>query len=268
MGQLMRFLKGFVRIRLESKEPERFLKLCAFHGISLYDVVHKDGVYEMEMDVDSFFRLQPICRKSKAGIHIVKKTGMPFFFMKHKKRKAFFIGIVCCICLLFLCSTRIWNIHIEGNHKYSTDSIMNYLSELQIEHGIPRNRIKCSEVASRLREEFPEMVWVSTKIKGTRLFILIQENVDQRVELKKNFVPSDLIADESGRIVHMIVRKGTPVLKVGDFCQKGDIIIKGEIELLDDNQELIRKDYVAADGDILIQREILYNNSFSRNYKK
>ena len=93
MEQVVRLMGGFVRIRLISHTPERFLKLCANHGISFRHLVYRDGSYEMEISVRDFRRLPPVCRKSSSRVHILEKTGLPFFFYRNKKRKAFFIGI-------------------------------------------------------------------------------------------------------------------------------------------------------------------------------
>ena len=52
--------------------------------------------------------------KRGVKIHILEKHGLPFFFYRSKKRKAFFIGIFACgPVFLFGLSGRVWNIDVS-----------------------------------------------------------------------------------------------------------------------------------------------------------
>ena len=269
MEQVVRLAGGFVRIRLISHTPERFLKLCANHGISFRHLVYHNGSYEMEISVRDFRRLQQVCRKSSSHVHILEKTGLPFFFYRNKKRKAFFIGIFCCLMLLLFCSRRIWNIHVEGNCSYSTQNILEYLEQEDIIHGIAKRKLNCSEIAASLREHFPDITWVSARIQGTRLLITVQENTNPDQEIE---TPSeggyDLEANREGTIVHMVTRAGVPVKKVGEICKEGEILVSGCLEILNDSKEVVRYEYVSADADVFIQRQVAYRDTFPLRYKK
>ena len=85
------FWKGSVRIRVTGREPERFFNLCGHHNITLWDVTEHQGCFEMSLLPEDFFRLLPIRRKSGVRIRIQKKQGLPFFYRRSLKRKAFFI---------------------------------------------------------------------------------------------------------------------------------------------------------------------------------
>ena len=63
--------------------------------------------YRDRLQIRDFFRLAPIHRKTKVKIHILEKHGLPFFFYRSKKRKAFFLGLLLlCIGLLLFLSGR------------------------------------------------------------------------------------------------------------------------------------------------------------------
>src|SRR5699024_2138828 len=100
--------------------------------------------------------------------------GLPFFFYRNKKRKAFFIGIFLSFFILCLLSRYIWNIHVEGNLYNSTQSILNYLEEIGVHHGSLKKDLDCGEIAEQMREEFQNMTWVSAKISGSRLILEIK----------------------------------------------------------------------------------------------
>lgn len=266
-GKGIRFLRGYVHIRLISREPERFLYLCGHAGVELWDLLYGEHAYEFCLSVPDFFRLQPYCRKTGSRVLILKKYGMPFFLHRNRKRKAFFLGIFLAGALLFLLSGFIWNIHIEGNHANTTREILNYLETLKIVHGTPKSTIDCPGLAAELRREFPDMIWVSAKIQGTRLILEIKENEDS-YEVPSGEVPADaeaptdLIATKDGIVQSVVTRRGTPQALPGSEVKKGDVLVSGMLEITDDSGEVASRRYVAADADIRLVTQEAYEDSF------
>ena len=103
----MNLWKGFVWIRICGGEQERFLNLCRAKGIILEKLFFTQGELWATVSTKDFFRLSHVRRKAKVHIHILKKQGMPFFFLRLKKRKAFFLGILLCISILIFFSGHI-----------------------------------------------------------------------------------------------------------------------------------------------------------------
>ena len=267
------FWKGSVRIRVTGREPERFFNLCGHHNITLWDVTEHQGCFEMSLLPEDFFRLLPIRRKSGVRIRIQKKQGLPFFYRRSLKRKAFFIGIFLCLAGLYTLSQFIWNIHVEGNYANSTQTILNSLDAAGIHHGSWKKRVDCSQTASYLREQFPNLTWVSAKIEGTQLVLAVKENVDGYVIEEKADDPQNLVAKKEGTVVRIITRNGIPQVLPGDTCQAGDILVKGEIPLVNDSGETYDYSYVHADADIDIETTWYYYDTFPlshtvRTYQK
>ena len=65
----------------------------------------------------------------------------------------------------------------------------------------------------------------------------------------------------------MIVRRGIPVKKPGDSCKKGELLVSGELHIMNDSQQVLRKEYVHADADIFISRQISYYQEFPLKYR-
>ena len=125
MEKILRFLSGYVKIRVRGDQGERFLNLCRSRGVDMRQLSRReDGSLVCFLSVRHFFLLSSIHKKTKVQIHILEKHGLPFFFVRSKKRKAFFLGVLLCMILLFIFSGRIWNIHIEGNVQNSTPEIL------------------------------------------------------------------------------------------------------------------------------------------------
>ena len=263
------FRNGYVKVRIQGEQTERFLNLCRAREIMICDLRREiDQSLTGCFQIRDFFRLSPIHRKTKVKIHILEKHGLPFFFYRSKKRKAFFLGIILCMVLMAFFTGRLWEIDVEGNVRNSTPEIMGFLEQQGIVHGMPRSRISCSEIASEIRENYPDITWVSAKLEGTRLLLTIKEGIFvQNVEKEKNPAACNITAERDGEIVKMITRSGIPLKKVGDTCQKGEILVSGILELKNDSQEVVKYKAVHADADIYIKRQKAYYHEIPMIYE-
>ena len=88
-------------------------------------------------------------------------------------------------------------------------------------------------------------------------FLPFRKKTSQKISGKPT-PPCNLISDLDGKIVNMVIRNGTPLVKTGDICKQGDILVSGEVPILNDSQEVVRVEYVPADADIYVRHQIAY----------
>ena len=115
--------------------------------------------------------------------------------------------------------------------------------------GCPKKRSTVQKLQQLYGKNFPEITWVSARIEGTRLILNIQEGIIPQ-KTNSNTSPCNLLADKDGVITDMIVRRGIPVKKPGSVAKKGELLVSGELHIMNDSQEVLRKEYVHADADI------------------
>ena len=84
-----RYLKGYVRIRLQGYSPERFLNLCRARDIEIWDLKSCGLTYEMNLGLRDFRKLKPLRRKARAHVVILERHGLPFFLYRNQNRKMF-----------------------------------------------------------------------------------------------------------------------------------------------------------------------------------
>lgn len=262
MNDLIRYCRGYVRLLFRGNMPERFLNLCAANQILLWDLQHVEEGYLLSMSVRDFRRVQPLCRKAGARLHICEKRGLPFSFYRSRKRKGFFAGIFLFLGLLYLLSCFIWNIHIEGNHANSTYTILAFLEQQGVHHGIAKKSLSCQEIADSIRQAFPNVTWVSARIQGTRLLIDVKENVDGYRQEEKDEEPCSLTAVRDGTVVSIVTRAGTPAVAEGSVCAAGDTLVNGAVPIVNDAGEIVRYEYVHADADIYMETTYYYYQEF------
>ena len=98
--------------------------------------------------------------------------------------------------------------------------------------------------------------------------ITVQENDIQAGTVKEDQAPSDLVAEHTGKIVSMVTRQGVPLKKPGDTCKKGETLVRGQVEIKNDSQEVVRYEYVDSDADVKIEYQLQYEDIFPLKYQE
>ena len=270
LTSLIRYLKGYLRIRVAGYSPERFLNACSHRGIYIWNLTADQGAYDMYITIKGFHKLKPIIKKTGTKVIITERFGLPFFLHRYRKRKLFFSGAAGCVFLVYLLSLFIWNIDISGNIRYSDDTILTFLESRDITHGMKKSEIDCAGIVKALRKEYNDIVWASASVKGTRLFVQIKENEDSYKNEESDSAiqeqGEDIVADRDCVITEMITRSGTPMVHVGDSVKKGDILVSGRVEILNDSGEVTGYHYLKSDADIRGQTSIVYEERQNLTY--
>ncbi len=152
--------------------------------------------------------------------------------------------------VLFLMSQFIWDISIEGNYHFTDDVLLRFLDQQDIRYGRKKAGIDCDSLEESIRSQYPDIIWVSARISGTRLMIKVKENEVMGVIPDKDDAPRDLVAQKPGRITHMVIRRGKALVAPGDEVEAGEVLVRGAVPIYNDAEELIREQFVRADGDI------------------
>ena len=264
--KIIRFFRGYVKIKVEGYSPERFLNLCSYHQIYMWGLNPCGNAYEMYVNLKGFRKLRPIVRKTHIRVTLIQRCGLPFFIQKYRKRKLFFIGFVSCVYLLYFYSCFIWDIHFEGNEKWTDETLLEFLEKQDISPYMKKSKIDCAQIVRDIRKEYDDIVWVSASIDGSRLKIQVKENEDTFQEVQKEETPNDLIASQDGVITSIITRAGVPQVHVGDTVQKGDLLVSGRVDVLNDAGEVIDYQYRQADADIYADTQMDYEDTISTYY--
>ena len=255
---LYRLRAGYLRVSLKGFSPERFLNLCAANNIVIWDLRYVEDGYQFLITIRDFRRVRPLVRKSHVHLIIMGRYGLPFFLHRNRRRKLYGAGIGAFFLILFLMSQFIWNITIEGNLRFTDDALIHYLSTLDISYGMLKGGIDCDGLEESIRSAYPEIIWVSARVSGTRLMIKIKENEVMGTIPEKDETPRNLVAEKDGVITNLVVRQGKAQVKPGDAVTKGQVLVSGIVPIYNDAEELVNRQYVRADADILAKTEYRY----------
>ena len=260
MNRLIKWWGGTVLVELSGCSPERVINLCGYNGIELWDLVRKEGKYCFYVRCRDFKQLVGFVRKSKNRLIVLEKQGLPFRLRSYRRRKVFAAGIPVCLIILYVLSLHIWEIDFDGNAYFTDELLRKTLIQEGYDTGMRKSQVVCEDLEMKIREIYPEITWVSAQISGTRLYIQIRENTGILTVDESENVPCDLVALQDGVITEIITRSGTPMVKAGDRVTEGQVLVRGVVELYNDSKEKVGEYLVAADGDILAQTVIDYQD--------
>lgn len=269
MVEFLKFLKGYVRIKVWGFSPERFMNLCSNKNILLWDIKKEGDVYYMSISLRGFYKLKPIVKKTGTKAVILKRCGLPFLVPKVLSRKIFVLGLAVCIFFWYWSGRYVWDIKLEGNYMITEDIFMDFLEEQNVHVGMPQNALDIETLEKEIRRRFTEVTWTSARLDGTLLSIQIKENDAPIItELPPKGVGSDLYADLSGTIVSMIVRNGVPKVAIGAQVSEGDLLVEGSIPILGEDGLPFKYQYVDSDADIMVESTLEYSDHILKNYEK
>ena len=257
---------NIIVLKISGEQIERFLNMCSFHKIKLYDVQRKEQNCFLKIHADDFFHLKDICRKTHVKTKIIYKKGIYFFILKYTKKHIFFITAFLSLLVLCISSRFLWGIKIEGNQTITNDLITDYLQEHGIHYGMPLSQIPIYELKTNIRNTYDEIKWISIYLKGTNLHISIRENDTVKPDSNISFSYSDMIASENGIVDSIIVRQGTPMVKAGDTVAKGDILISGKVDIIADDYTIKETYLCHADGDVYLIYDYPIQEQLSLEY--
>ncbi len=251
---LLKYLKGYVRIKVWGFSPERFMNLCGNRDILLWDIVKDGDACYMSISLQNFYKLRPIVKKTGTKVAILQRCGLPFLIPFLSKRKIFILGLCLTVAFWMISSLFIWDIEISGNYQITEDSFMTFLEEYDVRVGMRKEKLDIQSMEKEIRRAFPQITWTSAKLSGTKLLIEIKENdapiITATVEQTQG---SDLVAEYDGKITAMIVRKGVPKVGIGDEVTKGTVLVEGSVPVYNEDATVREYTYVDADADIVLE---------------
>lgn len=267
MWKQQKVFTTYLIVVVKSDSAERFLNMCRNRGIVFWNIKKNEEGFRAKISRKDFLKLREPCRKTRTKVRIQKKKGLRFLMFKYRKHYSFVVGIAISFILLYFCSQYVWDISFEGNYEYTDSNLLKYLSTYQIRPGIPVKKLDCNLIESEIRNQYKDITWVSAEISGTRLVVHIKENDGAADQSTSNESTGDLVATEDGVVSSIITRSGTPLVKSGDTVTKGQILVSGVVDIMDDSKTVIGQKLTRADADIHIQVAMHYTDQLNIAYE-
>lgn len=227
MLSLANRLSGTVQVKICGAMPEKFINLCAAHGIHLWNVRYEADCILACLRLGDLIRVRPFARQTRSRLRIIGKAGLPFYYKRLKRRKMLAAGAVIFCVLLYILTSLVWFVDVQSTGNVPAAVIRQVAAEAGLRQGVWKNSVSVRQVEKRLLATLPELAWVGIRLEGTRAMVEVAEKKLPPAIIN---TPADVVAQKDGLITQVIVFSGTPVVKAGETVQKGDVLIKGVIQ--------------------------------------
>ncbi|MBQ9082532.1 MAG: sporulation protein YqfD [Clostridia bacterium] len=224
MIELVRQLKGYVCFQVCGGAAEPFLNAAAAE-VRLWHMYGTDGGMTACCTAAEYGKAQRIAREQGVRLQILRRRGLPFFWLRMRRRPGAAAGILLFFGLQILLSGYIWQIEIVGTEHIDPEQLRRAALEIGLYEGMPKSRVKLAAARHALLQDVPELAWVTVNEIGCRLEILVRERVIEPEILPEE--PCNLVARISGVILRTQAEGGFAVVQPGDAVQAGDLLVEG-----------------------------------------
>lgn len=243
---LWNYLKGYVIVEVSGYALEKFMNLALKTGISFWNVENKEGKLYICTTIQGFKALKPYAQKSRCRLKISRKIGLPFISFRYRKRSLLVGGGFLFVVLLYILTSFVWLVEVEGNSRISEIDIVNTLTQEGYGVGKFKHSLNLREVEQKLIQTYPDITWTGVKFEGTKLLVQVAETVP-KPKMHDETTPCHLVTKRDALITYIATDKGMPKVKKGDTVKKGEVLVSGEIVLQD---EAMTKKYTHAKGKV------------------
>ncbi len=262
----MKWIKGYIGCYVEGGSWERFMNLCRHHHIPLWEIGKSERRITFEMSAGDYKRLRPFVKKTHVVPHIREKKGVPFILEQAVRDWTFTVGLLFFFFVLRILSQYVWQINYTGQQEYTKETVSKEVTQMGVYVGMPRKRLNCDQIERNLRERYDNMSWVSAEEKGCVLNIKIKEGNVKEEEKQEETAASHLIAPCRGTVQSIVTRQGVAKVRRGDKVKKGQILISGVVDILDDSGAVVRRNGVCAAGEVTLLAEKKFHKSIKKTH--
>src|SRR5690606_35509013 len=152
----------------------------------------------------------------------------PFWLDKLGSRKMFATGLIAFVICLYVLSSLVWKIDVEGNDTIARSDIIQAAKEQGLYRFQWKFRLQDPDVLSKsIHLQLNRDSWVGIEVQGTKVNIKIVEAT--RPEKSPLMNPRHLVASHDAMITEIFTETGKPIAKPNMNVKKSDILISGII---------------------------------------
>ncbi|MHB1125791.1 MAG: sporulation protein YqfD [Bacillota bacterium] len=232
LKQLWYFIWGYVILQVEGPALEKFINLAIERGIHLWDAARLGKTLRVKVNLGGFWALRHIARKTGCRFSILSKEGLPFFYMRLRRRKMLVLGAVFFLAALYFLASFFWFVEVrttEDLHYLDKDRILKVARFYGLYSGAVKSKVNLTWVENGIAANLPEVAYVGVKVHGTAATIEVVE----RKKMPRDYQdkqPAHIVAAKDGVITEILVLAGDGKVNEGDTVRKGQLLISGIIQ--------------------------------------
>lgn len=224
--KIISFIFGTVVLKATGIFPERIINIAKEMGIFISDIERCEDGITFSVSIKGCELLFSSPLPDNLNIEVVKRLGIPSLFYNHKGRIMLFICPVAVLFLLLLSTLFIWNVNIIDADPVTEERLLNQLNALGVRRGALKCTLDPSEIKKRLLIEDESLLWIWVDIKGSGAIVRYALRTPVPSIPDEN-EPYNIYSTKNATVTRIIPTQGNAMVKVGDYVEKGDLLIEG-----------------------------------------
>ncbi len=254
------FIIGYKRLSFDLAYAADILNICHEHRF-VYRRQTSDGE-SMSLELSLFVATQLLrsCEKKEIPVREVREGGLPCLLGKYRRRYGFFAGCILFTLIIFLSSSLLWDIEIEGEERISEAEVLCELRECGLTVGMPLSKIKADTIQNRVLMHSDNISWIAVNLIGTVAHVEIREHMSAEEIYEPQ--AANLIATCDGTIEYLEEVRGNPVVTTGDLVREGELLVSGIYD-----SDSVGFHFLAAKGRVMARTEEHYRIEIPLKYQ-
>ena len=220
----MRALEATLRIK--GLSLERMLWKAAQAGIVLRRVRRVNAREAILcVDVQDERALTQLLTEAGYGVSRTREAGAQRAMRLLRRRAMLSIGAAAFALLVFLAGECVWQVDITGA-GVTEGEVRRVLREEGVFPGKPRALLSVQEIQSQLERQLPQIKYVDVRVQGMTLCVFCAQ-AREAMPADYGGESGDIVARMDGVVTQLLVRSGTPRVKVGDAVVAGQVLVEG-----------------------------------------
>jgi len=235
--EMIHWWEGYVIIRIKGNKLERLINRMMNRRFAAWDLIRSsEDEAQLSIALSDFFQLRVLLKETGCRARIIRKKGLPFQIRRIKRRSGLFAGAISFVLILYMLSSMIWSVEIEGVKLPETEILIRQeLAKLGVKPGSFKFKTEDESIIQRkIMERMPTVTWVGYRYEGTTAYLKVVEKTLPEQLSKTN--PRHLVAKKKAIIYDFFVEQGQPMVKINQYVKPGDILVSGIIGKEDDSK--------------------------------
>lgn len=224
------FWMGWKRLVIDPPFGADFLEVCRVLGLP-YDSLAPtpEGGLTLRMKAVTAKTAIAACERAGVPVRVTAEGGFPILAARLFRRPGLWVGGILAAILLFLSTTVVWDVRVEGNTTLSERAVEDTLAACGFGVGSSLWGFRADQLQNRVLMADKRLAWVSVNMNGTVAYVEVRENIKPAPGEDEN-APVNVIASAGGQIVRVELTRGNPLVTAGQWVGEGDLLVSGIYE--------------------------------------
>ncbi|MBQ7669514.1 MAG: sporulation protein YqfD [Clostridia bacterium] len=229
--RILDYFKGSIDISFSKDNAADIVDFLVGRKIG-YEYIRKNTGDELSLKIKTSDYKKYKDDLPKYGVTAGNPAGFPLLFKKYGKRYGLWTGAAVFTIMVILSQRIVWNIEVYGCESITPESVVEKLESLGFTYGTYFIDTDFDKLHNDYLRLYDDVAWISVNMKGTIAKVEVKEISLPSEE--DNDCPQNVVASEGGKIISVEPHGGKPVVAVGDYVSKGDLLLTGIINVGED----------------------------------